>query len=574
MTETAFLDALAALGESALSGRDTGPAAEHFRAILGDAPESASALSENMDRFVEAVEEALAYLGGPATLRLDPDTADGVHSALGTLDQVVFLAEALDALPEDRPIDADMGERIDRLLTDITIDRPPPFPRLTPLNDWRREKRDALPEKARYLFPWYDSWTDLPADFLHRLTLQWDTAMKTRGEALSVPPHRFDMMLAELNEDKPLMATLHREAMLHGMLREIVRETPAIRLHALYLKILAERPPASLAERIGISVLLAREAHTGPDAETALSHALLTGFFLPGLDARERMDRFSEAAALLPSVSSDSPIAEALSQWLAEQRSDDAFVDQLNTLWETELYRAAARMDESASVPEVQQNRLPVRRSPRPTPRLGMSHRLKIAFKWALGVAGASSLTAAAMLLIMHRTIPELAGPPVSHPTARVSAPPAPDTPTAASNGEAEAIAQAEDQSPTSVDIDAHPIVISLFQPIATGEEGPSPSMQGDLGKLKIVSRLEEMDLSDIRLVGIVVTASGRKALVEDGENHGFILKPGTPVGNRSGRVTDIRNDRVIIEETETDASGNTTPVRRIIRFPDAAYWP
>lgn len=575
MSRRDFVESLSAFGESVLrQGRDA-DAAERFRERLSGEPESAASLSESMagaiDGLAEAVDAALALLAGPATLRLEPEVSGRVRSALETLDRVVFLSEALEALPEASAAHPRLGERIDGLLTRITIDRPPPFLRLAPMNDWRREKRDALPENARYLFPWHDAWSDLPADVLSRLTLHWEAAMATRGDAIGVPPFRFEMMLAELDHDRPLMALLRREALLHATLQEIVRENLAVRLYALHLKAAAERPPMSIAERIGVAALFSDPDAADASPASAMVHALLTGVFLPDISSGDRMARFSKVETLLPDVPASDPVFQALERWQAEELDEDAFIARLEAFWEAELARAAGCFTAVGTRPSGERRRFGASTDA----RQGLLHRLMTAFKWSLGLAGASSMAAAAMLLIIHPTLPRFVEPP-TRPAARLAGAPASASRNAASDGEASEPAAANESSVVPEgEMDAPPVVVSLFQTAATGPDAPPARRRpGGLEKLKIVSRLEEMDLADIRLVGIVLTASGRKALVEDSENRGFILKPGTPVGNRSGTVAEIRDDCVIVEETETDATGDAAVIRRIIRFPDAAHRP
>jgi len=55
--------------------------------------------------------------------------------------------------------------------------------------------------------------------------------------------------------------------------------------------------------------------------------------------------------------------------------------------------------------------------------------------------------------------------------------------------------------------------------------------------------------LSQLKLVGIILSATGNRAMVEDAAGKGFVLREGTYVGRNSGRVTKILKEKVIIEE-------------------------
>lgn len=67
---------------------------------------------------------------------------------------------------------------------------------------------------------------------------------------------------------------------------------------------------------------------------------------------------------------------------------------------------------------------------------------------------------------------------------------------------------------------------------------------------------LLRFDLSQLRLVAIVVGVEGNRAMVEDSEGKGYIIKEGDYVGRRYGQVKKITVDKVIIEETYRDALG------------------
>ncbi len=78
---------------------------------------------------------------------------------------------------------------------------------------------------------------------------------------------------------------------------------------------------------------------------------------------------------------------------------------------------------------------------------------------------------------------------------------------------------------------------------------------------------LEKLDLSQLKLVGIVRAESGNKALVEEASGKGYIITIGTYIGIHSGKVTEILKDRVIVEEKEEDLMGNVTIRKRELKF-------
>ncbi len=74
---------------------------------------------------------------------------------------------------------------------------------------------------------------------------------------------------------------------------------------------------------------------------------------------------------------------------------------------------------------------------------------------------------------------------------------------------------------------------------------------------------LEKVDLSQLKLVAIIRAASGNRALVEEASGKGYVIKKGTYIGTRSGKVDKILPDRIIVEEEVKDFDGKVS-VREI----------
>jgi type IV pilus assembly protein PilP len=67
---------------------------------------------------------------------------------------------------------------------------------------------------------------------------------------------------------------------------------------------------------------------------------------------------------------------------------------------------------------------------------------------------------------------------------------------------------------------------------------------------------LQKYEISQLKLVAIIVTPEGNVALVEDSAGKGYFLKKGTGIGKNDGKVKKILKDKVIIEEVYEDMSG------------------
>jgi len=99
---------------------------------------------------------------------------------------------------------------------------------------------------------------------------------------------------------------------------------------------------------------------------------------------------------------------------------------------------------------------------------------------------------------------------------------------------------------------------------------GPSVFAEQDDGKKKRripLTPIEKVDLSQLKLVGIISASSGNKALVEDASGKGFVIKKGSRIGINSGRVVKILKNVVVVEEKAENISGETTLVERELKL-------
>jgi type IV pilus assembly protein PilP len=79
---------------------------------------------------------------------------------------------------------------------------------------------------------------------------------------------------------------------------------------------------------------------------------------------------------------------------------------------------------------------------------------------------------------------------------------------------------------------------------------------------------LERIDLSQLKLVGIIMASSGNRALVEESSGKGYVIKKGTYIGVNSGKVVKIRKEKVVVEEEFEDVFGKTKLRQREIKLP------
>ncbi|NVM21455.1 MAG: pilus assembly protein PilP [Desulfobacterales bacterium] len=89
--------------------------------------------------------------------------------------------------------------------------------------------------------------------------------------------------------------------------------------------------------------------------------------------------------------------------------------------------------------------------------------------------------------------------------------------------------------------------------PFAIGPDRVSPADKKPKKKRAPLTPLQRIDLSQLKLVGIVISPTGDKALVEGPSGKGYIISKGTYVGTNFGRVKRILRDRIIVEEEVED---------------------
>lgn len=79
---------------------------------------------------------------------------------------------------------------------------------------------------------------------------------------------------------------------------------------------------------------------------------------------------------------------------------------------------------------------------------------------------------------------------------------------------------------------------------------------------------LERIDISQLKLVGIILAASGNRALVEESSGKGYVIKKGTYIGTNAGKVTAVKKDMVVVEEEFEDVFGKLKVQKKEIKLP------
>ncbi len=78
-------------------------------------------------------------------------------------------------------------------------------------------------------------------------------------------------------------------------------------------------------------------------------------------------------------------------------------------------------------------------------------------------------------------------------------------------------------------------------------------------GQIAQGTPLEQFDVSQLSVIAVVWKTGSARALVEDPAGQSYIIAKGTRIGKNDGRVTQIGDNLVIVNETYEDYLGNVT---------------
>lgn len=109
---------------------------------------------------------------------------------------------------------------------------------------------------------------------------------------------------------------------------------------------------------------------------------------------------------------------------------------------------------------------------------------------------------------------------------------------------------------------------LDLLIPLLKADRGFKDDKNNKMKKrLRPLSPLENIKLERLKLVAIVLTPEGNKAMIEDFKGQGYIITPGTYIGSNNGRVSRILKNKVVIEEIIQKPDGRITAVTKELRF-------
>jgi len=96
---------------------------------------------------------------------------------------------------------------------------------------------------------------------------------------------------------------------------------------------------------------------------------------------------------------------------------------------------------------------------------------------------------------------------------------------------------------------------IDPFKPLIQ-EKPPEIQSVVDNRPKRILTPLEKVDLSQIRLVAVIIMKNRQLAMVEEASGKGYEVGIGTYIGKNQGRVSEIKGNSIVVKELVKDFKG------------------
>jgi len=107
------------------------------------------------------------------------------------------------------------------------------------------------------------------------------------------------------------------------------------------------------------------------------------------------------------------------------------------------------------------------------------------------------------------------------------------------------------------------PFAPFLRKPAPKVKKGPRDVLQ----RREPRTPLEKIDLSQLRLTGIMQIPDKNTALVQESSGKGYVVSEGTWIGNKGGQVIKIIKDRIVVEEKYLDVYGKISVRKRELKL-------
>ncbi len=109
---------------------------------------------------------------------------------------------------------------------------------------------------------------------------------------------------------------------------------------------------------------------------------------------------------------------------------------------------------------------------------------------------------------------------------------------------------------------------VDPFAPLIRNDHKKADLKSGFKAKpSRVLTPLEKFDFSQIKLVAVIMAASGNIAMVEDSTRKGYTIRVGTYIGKNGGKVVKIEKDRVIVMEHVKNYKGESVIQSHVLKL-------
>lgn len=334
-----------------------------FLDTLRDSPEPSGVLRAELKSFGQAVERGLADLASDKTLDIEAEyfpfapfqddedweeedlelteeeqALQDIAAACDCFDDAVFLLAAVKDFPfPDEQVRPELIAMLQALVDKIHQPEQIPTCRLIPLNKGRLLRLETIPDHARYLFPWYEEWSDVPADILDVVAEVIAGQIPEEYPAMD----RIFELRVEIENDPPLYDAILTEAVFVHELADAVENNYSLIWREKAEQEAIQRP---LPEKIGMlgglnasMLLIAKEMLAKVAKEAWLFRAAACGI---GFTPQDRLRLFSQVENSLKSMDispEGNPLLVDLVRWQAGSCSDQELFGPLFDHWHADL---------------------------------------------------------------------------------------------------------------------------------------------------------------------------------------------------------------------------------------------
>lgn len=309
-------------------------------------------LSDSIDDTKQQVNSAMETFSNPDLIMAteDDDIWYEAQESFIAFDSVIYLTEANYYLvsAHEKSLSEKVMTQLSEVLSGILSwfedgDFSPL--RLSVLNDSRRSYLARIPEDKRYLFPWYESFSDYDENILNVVSenLNVFSSDYKDGHIPEQLKSHVKEIKYELNRDKILFSKIQEHFVLHNSLMRTFSKRSALTLWRLGDKSSLEKvlPPHVVeAGPVRISRSLLEEAAKFSYTETDKAYwAFMLAFCGPGLEDKERLKLLDKAEKMVKNIDLNdiaddkAGVLRTLKIWFEERCENSDLVEASFDAW-------------------------------------------------------------------------------------------------------------------------------------------------------------------------------------------------------------------------------------------------